>query len=134
MCIVASLELIQVFFWARIWWMSAQRNKTKIVIKNQVHFLPSNCIYVSNCERREHPSQSYGTPKKRYKILNIGCRTILYRTFLNYFSILNWFQTWTGPARPRRLRDILVTLFRSLFLRSCGRYEFLLLIEPRATL
>ena len=54
----------------------------------------------NNCERREHPSQSYETPKKCNKILNIGCRTILYSTFSYSFSILNWFQTWTGPARP----------------------------------
>ena len=42
-----------------------------------------------HCERREHPSQSYGTPKKRKKILNIGRRTILYKTFFYSFSILN---------------------------------------------
>ena len=41
------------------------------------------------CERRELPSQSYGTPKKRNKILNIGLRTILYKTFSYSFSILN---------------------------------------------
>ena len=34
--------------------------------------------------------------------LNIGFRTILYETFSYYFSILNWFKTGTGPARPRR--------------------------------
>ena len=34
-------------------------------------------IILLHCERREHPSQSYGTPKKRNKILNIGRRTIL---------------------------------------------------------
>ena len=42
-----------------------------------------------HCERRELPSQSYGTPKKRNKILNIGLRTILYKTFSYSFSILN---------------------------------------------
>ena len=41
------------------------------------------------CERREHPSQTYGTPKKCNKILNIGRRTILYKTFFYTFSILN---------------------------------------------
>ena len=41
------------------------------------------------CERRELPSQSYGTPKKRNKILNIGRKTILYKTFSYSFSILN---------------------------------------------
>ena len=46
-----------------------------------------------NCKQREHPSQSYGTPKKRNKILNISHRTILYETFFYYFSILNLFQT-----------------------------------------
>ena len=56
-------------------------------------------VQVNNCERRELPSQSYGRPKNRNKILNIGRRTILYRTFSYSFSILNWFQTWTGPAR-----------------------------------
>ena len=40
-----------------------------------------------DCERRELLSQSYGTPKQRNKILNIGFRTILYETFP--FSILN---------------------------------------------
>ena len=35
-------------------------------------------------------------PKKRNKILNIGRRTYLYKTFFYSFSILNWFQTWTG--------------------------------------
>ena len=40
-------------------------------------------------ERTEHPSQSYGTSKKRNKILNIGRRTILYETFFYSFSILN---------------------------------------------
>ena len=37
--------------------------------------------YPNNCERRELSSQSYGRPKKRKKILNIGRRTILYKTF-----------------------------------------------------
>ena len=46
----------------------------------------SGFVYSANyCERRDHPSQSYGTPKKRNKILNIGRRTILYRTFFYYF-------------------------------------------------
>ena len=40
------------------------------------------------------------------------------------------------PARPGQDASVtyLVTLFRSLFLRFCGRYEFVLLTEPRATL
>ena len=54
---------------------------------------------LGNCERREYPSQSYGTPKKCNKILNIGRKTILYITFFYSFSILNWFQTWTSPAK-----------------------------------
>ena len=38
----------------------------------------SICNYLpDNCERRELPSQSYGRPKKRNKILNIVRRTIL---------------------------------------------------------
>ena len=102
-------------------------------------------IFMYCCERRELPSQ-YGRPKKRNKIFNIGRRTVLYKTFSYSFSILNWFQTWTGPARPGLARPgparpgqdasvtYLVTLFRSLFLSSYRRYEFLLLIAPRATL
>ena len=43
---------------------------------------------LDDCERRELPSQSYGTPKKRNKILNIGLRIILYKTFSYSFSIL----------------------------------------------
>ena len=41
-----------------------------------------------------------------------------------------------GPARPGLDASVtyLVTLFRSLFLSSCRRYEFLLSIAPRTTL
>ena len=46
-----------------------------------------NYVTRCHCKRRELPSQSYGAPKKRNKILNIGLRTILYKTFP--FSILN---------------------------------------------
>ena len=56
-------------------------------------------VPIFHCERRELPSQSYGTPKKRNKILNIDRRTILYKTFSYSLLILNWFQTWTGPAK-----------------------------------
>ena len=54
---------------------------------------------IHDCERTEHPSQSYGTPKKRNKIHNISHRTILCKTFFYSFSIMNWSQTWTGLAR-----------------------------------
>ena len=42
----------------------------------------------------------------------------------------------TGQYQPGQdaSETHLVTLFKSLFLRSCRRYEFLLLIAPRATL
>ena len=67
---------------------------------------------------------------------------IIFQFWIDFKHEIDWLiSTWIDfkharpkPARPRRLRDILVTLFRSLFLRSCGRYEVLLLIEPRATL
>ena len=42
-----------------------------------------------DCERRELPSQSYGTPKKGSKILNIFLRTTLYKKCSYSFSILN---------------------------------------------
>ena len=45
-------------------------------------------LNIFDCERRELPSQ-YGRPKKRNKIFNIGRRTILYKIFSYYFSILN---------------------------------------------
>ena len=63
---------------------------------------------MSNCERRELPSQyEKELPSLKHE-----------------------------PARPGHDASVtyLVTLFKSLFLRSCGRYEFLLLTEPRATL
>ena len=69
----------------------------------------SGCFIVlnnsSSCERRELPSQ-YGRPKKRNKIFNIGRRTILFKTFSYSFSILNWFQTWTGPARSEPAKTL----------------------------
>ena len=58
-------------------------------IKDWVHLVKWNRAHIY-CERREHSSQSYGTPKKRNKILNIGrIKRILYKTFFYYFSILN---------------------------------------------
>ena len=58
------------------------RHTLKVINKLQV-------IPIFNCERRQLPSQSYGRPKKRNKIFNIGRRTILYKTFSYSFSILN---------------------------------------------
>ena len=56
---------------------------------------------LSYCERRELPSQSYGTPKKRNKIFNIGRRTILYKNiflfFFNFELIPN--MNRPGPAK-----------------------------------
>ena len=60
-----------------------------VVFVGLINFGITYILFISNCERREHPSQSYGTPKKCNKILNIGCRTILYKTFFYSFSILN---------------------------------------------
>ena len=60
-----------------------------VVFVGLINFGITYILFISNCERREHPSQSYGTPKKCNKILNIGCRTILYETFSYSFSILN---------------------------------------------
>ena len=64
------------------------KRSTKQPVRTLKYFLFAGCEEI-NCERREHPSQSYGTLKKRNEILNIGRKTILYRPFFYSFSILN---------------------------------------------
>ena len=57
--------------------------------------------HIGYCKRREHSSQSYGTPKKRNKIRILVVEQFCMKHFFILFQLIPNMNR-PGPARPRR--------------------------------